>query len=88
MASFYGEVQVKGLTPNLNKTDLNERGSHLWDRICESVIMQAQPVLSLLKSGGDPARVTDRDRRIARQVHRELETALLNLLSEEPNKNV
>ncbi len=45
--------------------------------------MQAQPVLSLLKSGGDAARVTDRDRRIARQVHRELETALLNLLSDE-----
>lgn len=83
LASFYGEIEAVGLTPNLSKTDINERGSHLWERICASVILQAQPVLSQLKGSGDPARVTDRDRRLARQVHKELEEALANLMGVE-----
>lgn len=80
LASFYGELELTGVTPNLNKTDLSERGTHLWERLCQSVLDQAQPVLSQLRGSGDPARVTDRDRRLARQVRRELEAALQDLL--------
>jgi hypothetical protein len=80
LASFYGELEIVGLTPNLNKTDFCERGTHIWARICESVLEQSQPVLQELKGAGDPARITDRDRRLARQVRRELESALQSLL--------
>lgn len=80
LASFYGELETEGLTPNLNKADFTERASELWEHICKEILLQAQPVLAELKGVGDPARVTDRDRRLARQVRRELETALQNLL--------
>jgi hypothetical protein len=80
LASFYGELTVDGLTPNLNKADFIERGTHLWQRLAEEVLRQAQPVLDQLRGPGDPARVTDRDRRLARQVRRELEEALEALL--------
>lgn len=79
LAAFYGEIEIEGWFPNLNKSAFVEEGSAQWIEIGEEIMRQAKPVLDALRSGSDPTQVTARDRRIAKQVRKEL-TSVMELL--------
>jgi hypothetical protein len=83
LSGLFGELKVRGLTPNLNKTGFTESGSHRWTLFGEEVLRQAQPILDPLRSPSDPTKITLRDRRLAKQTRRELQGILDRLFGVE-----
>jgi len=82
LAAFYGEIEVRGWTPNLNKSGFIDAGSAQWIEIGEELLRQAKPVLDVLRTGSDTTHVTSRDRRLAKQVQRDLATVMSLLFGE------
>jgi len=78
LSSFSGELEIHGLIANLNKTDFVERSDMIWEQLSAEVLRQAAPILDELRGASEPTRVTDRDRRLAKLVRRELEKVLLD----------
>ena len=76
LSSFYGELIFTGTTLNVDKSDFVDRGTSLWSELGREILNQAAPILNELRGQGDSVRITDRDRRLAKRVRKELEQLL------------
>ncbi len=76
LSSFYGELVLVGATLNVDKSDFVDRGTTLWIELGKEILNQAAPILNELRGKGDSVRITDRDRRLAKRVRKELEQLL------------
>lgn len=82
LAAFYGELEISGVTPNLNKTGFNETRDIVWERLGDQVLEQASPVLEALRGSGSLNSVNARDQRLAKLVQQELQEVLRSLSTE------
>ena len=76
LSSFYGELVLTGVTLNVDKSDFVDRGTSIWSELGKEILNQAAPILNELRGQGESVRVTDRDRRLAKRVRKELEQLL------------
>lgn len=76
LSSFYGELILTGATLNVDKSDYVDRGTTLWAEVGKEILNQAAPILNELRGQGESVRVTDRDRRLAKRIRKELEQLL------------
>jgi len=77
--SLVGELQMRGFTPGLNKTDFADRGDDVWDELGSNVLEQFAPLISELRKSGQDVRVTNQEKDRAREVADELEKVFSSL---------
>jgi hypothetical protein len=77
--SLIGELEMKGFTPNPNKTDFVERSEDTWEQLGQQVLDQLRPLISELRRSGEESRVTKEEKDRAREVAEELERAFASL---------
>ena len=77
--SLIGELELRGATPNPNKTDFVDRGNTYWDEFGEKVLRQLQPLIAELRHSAEVKRVTRQDRQLAQKVSKDIQTVCSQL---------
>jgi hypothetical protein len=90
--SLIGELDMKGFSPNPNKTDFLERSETIWEQLGQEVVEQIRPLISELRKASEESRVTKAEKDRAREVADELEKAFASLdetpdLAGDPGRN-
>jgi hypothetical protein len=77
-----GEVDIHGLTPNLNKSAFVEADDEIWSELGKTVLDQMHPLLVALRSTSDARQVSRHERALLKTVRKELAATLREIVKE------